>query len=101
MWVLGGLIRLCPVLQSEGGAPRFPVRLWGPSGAWEAGLTPRAVPWAPGPAYWPSSAWDSGATSCVLNSATPDMEFLEVLTEGLDRVLLVRGSGREVVTIYS
>lgn len=29
------------------------------------------------------------------------MEFLEVLTEGLDRVLLVRGSGREVVTIYS
>lgn len=31
----------------------------------------------------------------------PDMEFLEVLTEGLNRVLLVRGSGREVVTIYS
>ncbi|RXN38997.1 solute carrier family 12 member 7-like isoform X4 [Labeo rohita] len=30
-----------------------------------------------------------------------DMEFLEVLTEGLDRVLLVRGSGREVITIYS
>uniref|UniRef100_A0A663MFN1 Solute carrier family 12 member 7 n=1 Tax=Athene cunicularia TaxID=194338 RepID=A0A663MFN1_ATHCN len=29
------------------------------------------------------------------------MEFLEVLTEGLDRVLLVRGSGREVITIYS
>ncbi|XP_076972915.1 solute carrier family 12 member 7 isoform X3 [Tamandua tetradactyla] len=29
------------------------------------------------------------------------MEFLEVLTEGLARVLLVRGSGREVVTIYS
>ncbi|XP_030629201.1 solute carrier family 12 member 7-like [Chanos chanos] len=29
------------------------------------------------------------------------MEFLEVLLEGLDRVLLVRGSGREVVTIYS
>uniref|UniRef100_A0A452RK40 Solute carrier family 12 member 7 n=1 Tax=Ursus americanus TaxID=9643 RepID=A0A452RK40_URSAM len=29
------------------------------------------------------------------------MEFLEVLTEGLNRVLLVRGSGREVVTIYS
>ncbi|XP_060047087.1 solute carrier family 12 member 7 isoform X2 [Erinaceus europaeus] len=29
------------------------------------------------------------------------MEFLEVLTEGLGRVLLVRGSGREVVTIYS
>ncbi|KAM6918662.1 solute carrier family 12 member 7 isoform 2-T2 [Xenentodon cancila] len=29
------------------------------------------------------------------------MEFLEVLMEGLDRVLLVRGGGREVVTIYS
>lgn len=31
----------------------------------------------------------------------PDMEFLEVLTEGLNRVLLVRGGGREVITIYS
>lgn len=30
-----------------------------------------------------------------------DMEFLEVLIEGLDRVLLVRGGGREVITIYS
>uniref|UniRef100_A0A8D0FMN8 Solute carrier family 12 member 5 n=2 Tax=Neoaves TaxID=3078114 RepID=A0A8D0FMN8_STROC len=29
------------------------------------------------------------------------MEFLEVLTEHLDRVLLVRGGGREVITIYS
>ncbi|ROL44717.1 Solute carrier family 12 member 7 [Anabarilius grahami] len=29
------------------------------------------------------------------------MEFLEVLTEGLGRVLLVRGGGREVITIYS
>uniref|UniRef100_A0A8C2L3P5 Solute carrier family 12 member 7a n=1 Tax=Cyprinus carpio TaxID=7962 RepID=A0A8C2L3P5_CYPCA len=29
------------------------------------------------------------------------MEFLEVLTEGLERVLLVRGSSREVITIYS
>ncbi|CAG0921950.1 unnamed protein product [Notodromas monacha] len=29
------------------------------------------------------------------------MEFLEVLTEGLDKVLLVRGGGREVITIYS
>ncbi|KAK9528234.1 hypothetical protein VZT92_014717 [Zoarces viviparus] len=29
------------------------------------------------------------------------MEFLEVLLEGLDRVLLVRGGGREVITIYS
>ncbi|XP_052816164.1 solute carrier family 12 member 6-like isoform X2 [Mya arenaria] len=29
------------------------------------------------------------------------MEFLEVLTEGLDNVLMVRGSGSEVITIYS
>ncbi|XP_075044934.1 solute carrier family 12 member 4 isoform X2 [Mixophyes fleayi] len=29
------------------------------------------------------------------------MEFLEVLTEGLEKVLLVRGGGREVITIYS
>ncbi|KAI1890127.1 hypothetical protein AGOR_G00170430 [Albula goreensis] len=29
------------------------------------------------------------------------MEFLEVLTEGLERVLLVRGGGREVITMYS
>lgn len=37
----------------------------------------------------------------ALTQSTPDMEFLEVLTEGLNRVLLVRGSGREVITIYS
>lgn len=39
-----------------------------------------------------------------LQSAKNDsnyMEFLEVLTEGLDRVLMVRGGGREVITIYS
>lgn len=37
-----------------------------------------------------------------LNSMSlSDMEFLEVLTEGLNRVLLVRGGGREVITIYS
>ncbi|XP_051176249.1 solute carrier family 12 member 6 isoform X5 [Leptopilina boulardi] len=29
------------------------------------------------------------------------MEFLEVLTERLERVLMVRGGGREVITIYS
>ncbi|KRX88912.1 Solute carrier family 12 member 5 [Trichinella pseudospiralis] len=29
------------------------------------------------------------------------IEYLEALTEGLDRVLLVRGSGKEVITIYS
>ncbi|CEF61443.1 K-Cl co-transporter family and Amino acid permease/ SLC12A domain-containing protein [Strongyloides ratti] len=29
------------------------------------------------------------------------MEFIEALTEGLDRILLVRGSGTEVITIYS
>lgn len=35
------------------------------------------------------------------NVSFSDMEFLEVLTEGLNRVLLVRGGGREVITIYS
>jgi hypothetical protein len=29
------------------------------------------------------------------------MEFLDVLTESLDRVLMVRGGGREVITIFS
>ncbi|XP_065341848.1 solute carrier family 12 member 6 isoform X2 [Cloeon dipterum] len=29
------------------------------------------------------------------------MDFLEVLTEGLEKVLMVRGGGREVITIYS
>ncbi|ESO89778.1 hypothetical protein LOTGIDRAFT_124442 [Lottia gigantea] len=29
------------------------------------------------------------------------MTFLELLVEGIDRVLLVRGSGQEVITIYS
>ncbi|VDO86035.1 unnamed protein product [Soboliphyme baturini] len=29
------------------------------------------------------------------------LEYLDVLTEGLERVLLVRGSGKEVITIYS
>ena len=28
------------------------------------------------------------------------MEFLDELTEGLDRVLMVRGGGREVITFY-
>lgn len=37
----------------------------------------------------------------VFNQYTLDMEFLEVLLEGLNRVLLVRGGGREVITIYS
>lgn len=40
-------------------------------------------------------------TSFVLDCIETDMEFLEVLTEGLERVLLVRGGGREVITIYS
>jgi hypothetical protein len=29
------------------------------------------------------------------------MEFLEVLTEGLERILMIRGGGREVITIFS
>ena len=35
---------------------------------------------------------------CILLS---DMDYLDALSEGLQRVLLVRGSGQEVVTIYS
>ena len=34
--------------------------------------------------------------NCVL-----DIEYLEVLTEGLNKVLLVRGTGKEVITMYS
>jgi len=29
------------------------------------------------------------------------MEYIEVLTEGIERVLMVRGGGCEVITIYS
>jgi len=36
-----------------------------------------------------------------LNVLSEDMEFLEVLTEGLSRVLMVRGGGTEVITMYS
>ena len=35
------------------------------------------------------------------SSYLTDMEFLDELTEGLDRVLMLRGGGREVITIYS
>lgn len=38
---------------------------------------------------------------CIFLNPITDMEFLEVLTEGLERVLMVRGGGREVITIYS
>ena len=37
----------------------------------------------------------------MLHPFPTDMEFLDVLTEGLERVLMVRGGGREVITIYS
>lgn len=43
----------------------------------------------------------SPSVKFVLLDSCTDMEFLEVLTEHLDRVLLVRGGGREVITIYS
>uniref|UniRef100_A0A0R3RXN2 SLC12 domain-containing protein n=1 Tax=Elaeophora elaphi TaxID=1147741 RepID=A0A0R3RXN2_9BILA len=36
-----------------------------------------------------------------LGSGQYYMEFIEALTEGLQRILLVRGTGTEVVTIYS
>ena len=38
---------------------------------------------------------------CLVLRVIADMEFVEVLTDGLARVLMVRGAGREVVTIYS
>ncbi|KPM02516.1 solute carrier family 12-like protein 2 [Sarcoptes scabiei] len=34
-------------------------------------------------------------------SETNYMEFIEVLTEGLERVIMARGAGREVITIFS
>ncbi len=40
-------------------------------------------------------------TEWFLLDQMTDMEYLEVLTEGLERVLMVRGGGREVITIYS
>lgn len=42
-----------------------------------------------------------GRARVFLLDRRSDMEFLEVLTEHLDRVMLVRGGGREVITIYS
>jgi len=40
--------------------------------------------------------------SCYhFNEPVSDMEYIEVLTEGLEHVLMVRGGGREVITIYS
>lgn len=36
-----------------------------------------------------------------LSRCSLDIEFLDVLTEGMERVLLVAGGGREVITIYS
>lgn len=52
---------------------------------------------------WPPALRQPFMFSCCKCSLThkPDMEFLEVLTEGLERVLLVRGGGSEVITIYS
>jgi len=43
-----------------------------------------------------------GSAVCTfLIKCCTDMDFLDVLTEGLERVLLVAGGGREVITIYS
>lgn len=53
---------------------------------------------AEGPAGWFCNVLCSYHT---LTAVFSDMEFLEVLLEGLNRVLLVRGGGREVITIYS
>ena len=52
--------------------------------------------------FYGACAWYySIISNSPLFSPLSDMEFLEVLTEGLERVLMVRGGGREVITIYS
>ena len=38
---------------------------------------------------------------CYSLTVCVDIEYLEVLTEGLNKVLLVRGTGKEVITMYS
>jgi len=40
---------------------------------------------------------------CFIGSLTftTDMEYIEVLTEGLPAVLMVRGGGQQVITICS
>lgn len=52
----------------------------------------------------------SEADLVIVNMPTPSrseageyyyMDYIEVLTEGLGRVLLVRGTGREVITAFS
>lgn len=64
--------------------------------------------WVPRLEPWSASCGQIGLAHCptvpglfFLLDQRPDMEFLEVLTEHLDRVMLVRGGGREVITIYS
>lgn len=41
------------------------------------------------------------APPAKLSSEENYMEYLDALTEGIHRVLMVRGSGKEVVTMYS
>jgi hypothetical protein len=43
----------------------------------------------------------SPPTNQSSSSAYSYMEYVDVLTEGLDRLLLMRGSGQEVITIFS
>lgn len=57
-----------------------------------------AFPWRPTRAALIPTG---GKGTVFLLDERSDMEFLEVLTEHLDRVMLVRGGGREVITIYS
>lgn len=54
--------------------------------------------------------YSEGSQLVVLNLPRPPrtrdglpnyMEYLEMLTEKLPRVLLVRGTGKEVITMYS
>lgn len=51
--------------------------------------------------YCKCTVYNDSLDPCLFLNTNLDMEFLEVLTEGLERVLMVRGGGREVITIYS
>jgi len=51
--------------------------------------------------HWSHSSISFISTCPLSLTRLLDMEYLEVLTEGLERCVLVRGSGREVITIFS
>lgn len=61
---------------------------------------PRFAPlWATSPQFHPLTTRPSQHHNNV--RATKDMEFIEIITDKLERVLLVQNGGREVITIHS